>query len=301
METTVDGGGAPSMANAGTRTRTKGRLEVRSPRLGFDRDAGIPRHWFAKSATATHLVNGLNLLFPAGERFFVRSVRHYLERLDDPELALQVRQFFAQEGRHAHAHERYFEVMRAHGYDIDTFLAEYDRIAWGVIEKNTTPAIRLAVTVALEHFTAIMAEDALTSGDLEHVHPELRDLLMWHAVEELEHKAVAFDVLRAVAPSYPLRIFGLFFAAASLGGFWMLATRDLLRQEGMGVREALADLRGLRRRAAEAGTPAAGPIASRVFLRGMLEYVRPSFHPMDRDHTGVVTKALERLRASNVV
>src|SRR5688500_1810668 len=130
-------------------------IAVRAPRLGFE---SIPRHWFAGSAAATQVVNGVNLLFPAGERFFVRSVHRYLSRIEkagEAELAARVRGFFGQEGRHAHAHERFFEVMREQGYEIDDFLAEYHRIAYGIIEKYSPAALSLAVTVALEHFTAI--------------------------------------------------------------------------------------------------------------------------------------------------
>ena len=68
----------------------------RTPRLGF---ADVPKRWFGGSIAATQVANGVNLLFPAGERFFVRSVKHYLDELDDPELVAQVRGFFGQEGR----------------------------------------------------------------------------------------------------------------------------------------------------------------------------------------------------------
>ncbi len=282
-----------------SRSRTKETPKVRAPKLGFE---GVPRHWFAGSAAATHIANGVNLLFPAGERFFVRSVKHYLERLDDPKLVAEVRGFFGQEGRHAHAHERFFQTMREQGYEIDSFLAWYDRIAWGVIEKRTSPAVHLAVTVALEHFTAILAEDALATGELDHVDPELHALLSWHAVEELEHKAVAFDVLRAVAPSYPLRALGMLLAASSLGAFWVIATRHLLRQEGMSLFDAARDLKRLQKRAKAAGIDTAGaPVFTRVFLKGMVEYLRPSFHPMDRDHSALVRETLAKLEAGGVV
>jgi len=273
--------------------------KVRTPRLGFEE---VPRRWFAGSVMASHLANGVNLLFPAGERFFVRSVRHYLDRIDDPELVAEVRGFFGQEGRHAQAHERFFDTLREQGYDIDTFLDMYDRVAWGVIEKHSTPALRLAVTVALEHFTAILAEDALTSGELDQAHPVMRSLLAWHAVEELEHKAVAFDVLRAVNPSYALRVAGLFMGAASLGVFWLLATRELLRQDGMTLRDGARDLERLRAQAKASGkTRIPSPVFSRVFLRGMREYLRPSFHPNDRDHRRYVAEALAWLEAEGVV
>lgn len=177
-----------------------GGLEVRTPRVSFD---DVPRHWLAGSAAATHIANGANLLFPAGERFFVRAVRHYLPELEkDParaELSARVRGFFGQEGRHAQAHERFFDRLRAQGYPIDDFLARYEKVAYGLIERASPPALRLATTVALEHFTAILAEDAIGGGaaGLAFAHPAVRQLLEWHALEEIEHKAVAFDVLDA--------------------------------------------------------------------------------------------------------
>jgi uncharacterized protein len=270
----------------------------RTPRLGF---ADVPKRWFADSAAATQVANGVNLLFPAGERFFVRSVRHYLDRLEDPQLVEQVRGFFGQEGRHAQAHERFFETLREQGYDIDAILEPYEAFAYGKMEKYTTPALRLAVTVALEHFTAILAEDALAGGDLEGAHPVMRQLLEWHALEELEHKAVAFDVLRAVNPSYALRVAGMAFGALSLGVFWIKATSALLAQDGLMLRDCSRELRALRKAARDAGRPTSKPIVTRVFLRGILEYLRPSFHPNDKDHSRVFEETLARLTAEGVV
>ena len=244
----------------------------------------------------------MNLLFPAGERFFVRSVKHYLDQLDDPELVAQVRGFFGQEGRHAQAHERFFDTLREQGYDVDAILQPYEALAYGRIEKMTSPAIRLSVTVALEHFTAILAEDALQEGgDLSLAHPVMRQLLEWHALEELEHKSVAFDVLRAVNPSYVLRIAGLALATLALGAFWIQATRKLLAQDGMTLGDARRELSALRVTAENSGAHASKPIFTRVFLRGIREYLRPSFHPTDKDHQSVFEVTLARLTAEGVV
>lgn len=279
-------------------------LAVRAPRLGF---TDVPRHWFGRSAAATHVVNGVNLLFPAGERFFVRSVHKYLDRLEKDghsELAGRVRGFFGQEGRHAQAHERFFETMRAQGYDIDCFLAWYQHVAYDYIEKNSPLPLSLAVTVALEHFTAILAEDALREGAslLEHAEPEMRRLLEWHALEELEHKSVAFDVLRTVHPSYALRIAGLAMATACLAGFWLAATKDLLEQDGLGLADAARELARLRKSAEGGRRERIGSsIAVRVFLRGILEYLRPGFHPDDKDHRDLIERTLARLQSEGVV
>ncbi|MDF2696663.1 MAG: hypothetical protein K0S65_5046 [Labilithrix sp.] len=280
------------------RGRNDAPIRPRAPHLGFE---GVPRHWFAGSRAATQLSNGVNLLFPAGERFFIRSVRHYLDRLS-PDLAAQVKGFFGQEGRHAQAHERLFETLRLQGFDIDTLLERYENLAFAKIEKAAPPPLRLAVTVALEHFTAILAEDALSSDVLAEAAPEIRRLLEWHAVEELEHKAVAFDVLSHVAPSYALRMAGMVLATLTLAGFWIWATGELLRQDGSSLMEARKELAELRAAAAKrGGAHVMDPIGTRVFWRGIREYLKPGFHPMDRDHSELIAAALKRLAAEGVV
>jgi hypothetical protein len=251
----------------------KGTIRPRDPGLVFDES--IPRHWFGGNALATHIANGVNLLFPAGERFFVRSVRHYLDRIEDPALREQVKGFFGQEGRHARAHEQFFERLSAQGYRVDAFLRAYERIAYGFIEPISPPALRLAVTAAAEHFTAIMAENALRERFLDHAHPTMRDLLFWHAAEEIEHKAVAFDVLSAVAPGYPLRVAGLAIAALCLGAFWTAGALTLLAQDaregGVKLGEELQKLRN-------------HPIGQKVFLHGIRSYLRRDFHPTQIDN-----------------
>jgi predicted metal-dependent hydrolase len=248
-------------------------IRPRAVQISFDE---VPRRWFGGIALASHLVNGVNLLFPAGERFFVRSVRRYLDRIDDPILEEQVKGFFGQEGRHAHAHERYFEALEAQGYEIRRFLRIYERIAFGFIEPIAPPALRLAATVALEHYTAILAEHALRENFLDYAHPAMQALLRWHAAEEIEHKAVAFDVLRRVNPSYGLRMAGLAVATLCLGGFWLAATAMLLWQDRRrGRRDALRQWREVSRRRL---------IGEGLFLRGIREYTRRDFHPSQIDN-----------------
>jgi predicted metal-dependent hydrolase len=243
----------------------------RAPELAFD---DVPRHWFGGSRVATHMVNSVNLLFPIGERFFVRSVRAYLDRIaDDPQLLAEVRGFAGQEGRHAQAHERFFATLEAQGYRIRPFLETYERIfRW--LEAHVSPEMRLSVTVALEHYTAIMAENALTDGLLDEAHPAVAQLLRWHATEEIEHKAVAFDVLRKVNPSYALRLGGLALGTVGLIGFWIAGALVLLSQE-RDWRGVAVEARRLRRER---------PIGKRVFARGIREYVRRNFHPWDNDN-----------------
>ena len=229
----------------------------------------VPRHWLAGNAAATAISNGLNMLFPAGERFFVRSVNHYLDRIEDPTLREQVRAFFKQEGKHASAHDDFNDVLRSHGFSIDDFLDRYERISrW--FEKRLPSKLNLAGTAAAEHFTAILADGAFRDGTLDVLDPRMQKLMAWHAAEEIEHKAVAFDVLRAIDDSYALRIAGLIYASTMLGMYWAWATTMLVRQEGLGLRGFLRELRRM---------PPGDPIIRTVFVRGIREYLRRDFHP----------------------
>src|ERR1700689_5553638 len=229
----------------------------------------VPRHWVAGNAAATAISNGINILFPHGERFFVRSVKAFVDQIDDPDLRAQIKGFFGQEGRHAHAHDRFNDVLRAQGFAIDKFLDRYQKISsW--IEKHVPGKLNLAGTAASEHFTAILADGAFSKGILDALDPRMQQLLAWHAAEEIEHKAVAFDVLRAIDPSYAVRIAGLVYSTTMLAGFWFWATTMLLRQEQLGVRATMRELRKMRQR---------DPVVRRVFIRGIREYIRRDFHP----------------------
>lgn len=250
------------------------RIEPRD----FDDDLStVPRHWVGGHPAATAVSNGINLLFPHGERFFVRSVKRFLGEIDDPELRAEIKGFFGQEGRHAHAHDELNQVLRTQGFEIDQFLASYKRITdW--LEEHTPPKLRLAVTAAAEHFTATLAEGAFRHGVLDACDPKMQRLLAWHAAEEIEHKHVAYDVLQRIDPSYALRVAGLVYATLSLGGFWFAATRMLLRQDKLSLGETIRSLRMI---------PNRDPVIRRVFGRGIRQYLKRDFHPNQIDNRGL--------------
>ena len=263
-----------------------------TPRKLAHRFTDVPRHWFGGLAVPTHIANGVNLLFPAGERFFVRSVYHYLEHIDDPALRAAIKGFGGQEGRHARAHEDFFDTLRVQGYEIDRFLRAYEWLSYTLLERAAPPALRLAATAAAEHFTAIMAEGITTEAAFDTAHPALRQLLLWHAAEELEHKSVAYDVLQAVNPSYPLRIAGLAVSTTVLATMWWTATLLLLRQDGIGPLSAWRRLRQIR-----AQRPVE-PIVKRVFLRGIRAYLARDFHPDQHDNYQLAAELLARAAAA---
>jgi predicted metal-dependent hydrolase len=260
------------VAAAVARPRPVPTIRPRSPRFDFE---GVRRHWFAGSIVGTHFANGLNLLFPAGERFFVRSVRRYLDRITDPQLREDIKGFSGQEGLHAYAHERYFETLEKQGYDIRTFLRFYEAFAYGFVEKIAPDPLCLAATAACEHFTATMAANALArhaDGTMVVKDSTMRSLFLWHAVEEIEHRSVAFDVLNEVNPSYELRIAGLAIASSLLFGLWMVASGMLIVQDKASRPTRLAKEMKARREFREQHQ---APSFSKAFLK----YLRRDFHP----------------------
>lgn len=248
----------------------------------------IPRHWLGGSVFGTHVANGLNLVFPAGERFFVRSVHHYLDQIEDPALRERVRRFYGQEGQHAKEHERFFAILREQGLDIDSFLRVYQKIGYELLEPRVPPELRLSITVALEHYTAVFAEHALRNDFLaRNAPPVVSELLLWHACEEIEHKDVAFDVLAAVNPDYALRIAGLVAATGLLIGFWTYSTLTLLRQE---PELSLARLAHEGQQAV-----AARQLGGQKMASAFLTYLAPDFHPSQMANDQLARDYLARI------
>jgi predicted metal-dependent hydrolase len=235
----------------------------------------LPRYWFGGDPVRTHLVNGLHFVFPAGERFFIRAVRHYEAELPG-ELEARVRAFYGQEAHHQAEHLRAFAAIEAQGYEIRSFLDWYEQVAYEAIEQRVPPHIRLATTVALEHFTAILGELVLDSELLADAAPIMQQLLLWHAAEEIEHKSVTFDVLQHVDPRYSTRLVGFLIATLTLFYFWGVGFRHMMRQEAALPPEPVDE------------ASAAG--ARRALLRDLsrlprrvVDFFRPSFHPDDHD------------------
>lgn len=198
-------------------------IPVRRPHLDLSQ---VPRHWNGGDAFATHFMNALSSTFPDGEAFFVKSVMHFRDQVDDPELRLRIQQFAGQEGQHSRQHDAHTRMLLDQGYGA---IATRNKIARWLMDLSVrkTPRASLAATAALEHLTAILARRML--GDPERftgaMHPEMTKLWSWHALEEAEHKSVAYDVLMRVAPSYPLRVFML--AQNSIGMFVEILDRTL--------------------------------------------------------------------------
>jgi predicted metal-dependent hydrolase len=256
-------------------------IERRDVELDLDASA-VPRDWYADDAYSTTFLDALSMLFPEGERFFLESVKRFRMRIDDPALRADVDGFIGQEAMHGREHRAFNEMLAAHGFG---YSARVDGLVRWIlrIARKMSPRSQLAITCALEHFTAMLAEQVLETDRIrDEIHPTMRALWIWHALEESEHKAVAYDVYRAVGGGYVRRI-----ALMVLTSIIFVTVQGGLHARLMFSRgiwwKPWRWLRGIRVMWIWPGN------FTRLIPR-YFTYYRPGFHPNDRDNTALVAR-----------
>ena len=233
--------------------------------------------WHSSQKDIENFLNGLSFSFPAGERFFVDSVMHYRDRVSDPALAEEIRRFAYQEGMHSKEHARCNEALRL-AWPLGT---RVERIANFLVAANRrcfSHAWQLASTCAMEHLTAVICDALLNNQDsfLQRSDPAFASLWLWHAVEETEHKAVAFDVYQAVFGrgiiSYLRRVGVMALISVYFLTFMAVAAAVMSRGRG------------------GAGSGGLGTLKDLVSTRLYFDYYRRDFHPWGHDNSALVEK-----------
>ncbi|PCJ22250.1 MAG: metal-dependent hydrolase [Gammaproteobacteria bacterium] len=191
-------------------------VEIKARRMNFQHTENKPRYWHHGDAFMTHALTSASIFFPEGERFFIRSVRNYQDQVSDPKLQEDIKGFIAQEATHGHEHTKYNADIVKQGYGFLRPVERQVKVGLALLNKYTPKQFQLAITVALEHITAISAGMLLAYPQLmEGVAPEHQEIWLWHAVEETEHKGVAFDVYNEVGGQYWVRVLALLLATLS--------------------------------------------------------------------------------------
>jgi len=243
-------------------------------------------NWHSQGRHVSHFFNALSVFFPEGERFFIHSVRNYRERITDPALQRDVQGFIGQEAMHGREHVEYNELMDRAGLPA----TKLDRFIGALLErvKKIIPqSMQLAVTLALEHFTAMLAHMVLTQPKaLAGSNPRLTALWRWHALEETEHKAVAYDVYeKAVGKgvyAYLLRCGALLIVSAIFLALMFVFHIMMIRadKQARGIGGWLKLVKFLY----------FSPGALSRLLLPWLDYFRPHFHPWDHDNRELLTE-----------
>ena len=257
-------------------------------RMDFEFPETMQRYYYDNSPFLSSFLTTPSALFPEGESFFVESVRAYRDQITDPVLKAQVSGFIGQEAMHSKEHAAFNEAATRMGYPVtqqDKELGYLLRFG----QKFLPKAVQLSITTALEHYTAIIAEMLLRDPDVQaKFSPEMRQLWMWHALEENEHKTVAYDVYEQVSGNYALRVgtmvpvTAIFFAVVFVNHARMLAADGKLtnfRDNWNGLKYCWGGKKG---------------VFSRL-LPVYLDYFRPGFHPSHHDTNALLDEWREKL------
>ena len=246
------------------------------------------RYPIANNAFASSFIAVLSGAFPPGERFFVESVRHFRDQITDPELKAQVSGFIGQEALHGREHDRLNAIFSDMGIRVD--LADKGvKMGLSLLERFSSEQ-QLACTIFMEHFTAIFGESFLRHHQFRDAcEPESLKLWTWHALEELEHKSVAFDVYTQVSNSWRLKLqAGPLVVAALLPGIIGSFVAILAHDNQLKKRHIKAHIKG----------------AALLFgKRGLLKHVPrrlPDFFKKDFHPTQDDTLALEQQWRENL-
>ncbi len=282
---------------------------IRARRVSFDWGT-TPMHWVPEDAFTTHVINVLHLLLPAGEKWFCDVFRQALPLLAEGPLRDDVKGFVGQEAVHARAHSLVLDHLAAQGLDTHAYTA---RIDWmferllgdhGLGEdrgprwlRRRWLVTRLAMVAAIEHFTCVLGYWALSESsalDDAGADPTMLDLLRWHGAEEVEHRAVAFDLYQRLGGGYVRRVVVMAAVLPVIVGLWIRGTHYLVDHDPeAGPRDHPSVWRFVKvsRRTHRLPTPG-------YLMSSVPRYLRPSHHPSQEASTDEALAYLARSPAA---
>ncbi|WP_283633529.1 metal-dependent hydrolase [Mycolicibacterium poriferae] len=278
-----------------------GPVQIQARKVQFD-VADAPLHWIPGHPAASHVVSVLNLVLPAGERWFVQTFNEALPMVKDPKLADDIRGFVGQEATHADVHEQVLHsFMEARGVDPAPVVAQVEHLFREALAPPTTTdptrrlnhlSDRLWLIAAIEHYTAVMGDFALNcTWDDYGADPTLVDLFRWHGSEEVEHRSVAHDVAVYFHDSYVSRIRAMTTAATMLAVFFQRAAWYLMRTDP-NVDANWLTFNRMRMRDSKLGLL---PRYRYLFGTATLSYFRPGYSP---EEFGSTAQAVAYLASS---
>lgn len=261
-------------------------VEIQPRDISFDvTQAVFPRYWFRNDPWSTHFMNALFSFVPVGERFLCNEFRKILSEIKDPSIQKAALSLIKQERLHAREHAVMNKGLAAYGIPIENVERLFKPVLKTMGDMPTD--LKAAFAAISEHFTAILSEIMFEHPEIwDDTPPEVAALMFWHFVEETEHKSVAYDVLQERMGDKGLKMyltrslatvmsFGIFMPMMHL--LWL----DYARRDGQltNIRSALKAIKlywinpGINRK---------------VWFGGPLSFLKPGFHPWDRDNRDVL-------------
>ncbi|MDJ0383970.1 metal-dependent hydrolase [Streptomyces sp. G-G2] len=282
-----------------------GAYAIAPRRVAFDWRT-TPLHWIPDEPTATHVINVLHLLLPAGERWFVKVFKEALPQVTDPGLRKEVKGFMGQEATHSVQHSYVLDHLAEQRLPTEEFTKYVDFLFEKLLGESPplgapVPAqewlrFRLSLIAAIEQFTAVLGDWVLRAEGLDRAGADevMLDLLRWHGAEEVEHRSVAFDMYQHCggtgAARYARRIEGMAVVAPVLAGLWVWGTAYLIRNDPELAGRARYSLRSHNEAVAKGLLPTWRELGAAI-----PRYFRRSYHPSQE---GSLRRAVEYLTTS---
>lgn len=251
--------------------------------LQFGLDGDIPKYWFGGDPFKSRFWDALSIIFPPGEKFFMTCVRDFRDQISDPKLLQDIKDFNRQEAQHSMVHRQDNDRLRAQGVDVDALSDWVAHMLNNRYRKWYSRGYTLAVTSALEHFTSIIAHSMFDKRDLlKEADPRVRAMYAWHAIEEVEHKGVAYDVMIDYAKvGYFKRVLALVDASIMFPATIFYIQRKLMIADGFSLPQRLVMMaKGMWWLFKPGGLMA--PMVKHYF-----PYYKPGYHPwQESDQVG---------------
>jgi predicted metal-dependent hydrolase len=273
------------------------RLVLEARDVDFDW-AKLPFHYVPGEPFATHVLNVLHLLLPAGEEFFVDVFKRSLPLIKDDQLRLDVQGFIGQEAMHSQAHSKVLAHFAAQGVDLTPYTDQIrwlfekllgPRPGWSQRRRHSWLLEQISIVSAVEHYTAILGEWVLDSPAHDAIGTDavMLDMLRWHGAEEVEHKAVAFDTMKHLRAGYLRRVRAQLVVTPAMLLFWIRGVRFLYSVDPYLPAGSKPRWRDYLRAARRGLVPP--PLR---FVRVVGDYYRPGFHPSQLGGLGLAVDYL---------
>ena len=263
-------------------------------RFRVNRPVNMKRHWMNGEVVATAFYNNLSISFPHAEVFMISSLKAWHDRVS-PNMRDEIDAFIDQELNHSREHVAFNRGMLESGYESKLVEDKVNRLVKKLNERSDM--FKLHMTACMEHLTAIISSELLShEHHLEGAEPELKELWLWHATEEVEHKAVAFNVMKEVTQNWSaLRRYCYRCALFTGMSYRFLVNRlsgqiYLLKQDGYGGFEAFWALMryGLKKNG-----------LMRNLIVPWMQFYKPNFHPWDIDDRHLIAVGESKFNLSS--
>lgn len=215
-----------------THKNEKSTLVVRRMPFSFDNDINV--HWNAARPEWSYMVNGASLVMPYLEPYLIRTMKQVLPKLTDPALIQEVKDYIGQEAQHYQQHRKFNDIIKSKGYDEISVLEQQMLDEYTHFEKTKSLKFNLAYAAGFESMALTVGHWLIKNRDYLFGGSDSRvaSLILWHFVEELEHKCAAYDAYQAAYGNYWSRLYGTLFAALHVMKFSRRGYIIMMKKDG---------------------------------------------------------------------